>query len=138
MRLAIERERAEGAWRASKDRLQSALDAAKLGSWQYDPPRRVFSWDARSKEIFGVPEDGATVEEFMKWVWCIQTMWTRFRWPSTERSIPPNRSDPRHSSGSGEETVKFDGWRPRGLLVLRARGTIATGGELHRHRPGHH
>jgi PAS domain S-box-containing protein len=68
MRMAIEREQAERALRASKDRLQSALDAAKLGSWQYDPLHRVFSWDARSKEIFGVPEDGATVEEFMNWV----------------------------------------------------------------------
>jgi PAS domain S-box-containing protein len=29
---------------------------------------RVFSWDARSKEILGVPEDGAIVEEFMNWV----------------------------------------------------------------------
>jgi PAS domain S-box-containing protein len=64
MRFAIEHEQVE----AGKDRLQSALDAAKLGSWQYDPPRRVFSWDARSKEIFGVAEDGATVEEFMNWV----------------------------------------------------------------------
>jgi PAS domain S-box-containing protein len=65
MRSAIEREQAERALRASKDRLQSTLDAAKLGSWQYDHHHRVFSWDARSKEIFGVPEDGAIVEEFM-------------------------------------------------------------------------
>jgi PAS domain S-box-containing protein len=64
MRFAIEREQAE----ANEDRLQSSLDAAKLGSWQYDPLHRVFSWDARSKEIFGVPEDRATVEEFMDWV----------------------------------------------------------------------
>jgi PAS domain S-box-containing protein len=53
---------------ASKDRLQAALNAASLGSWCYDPRHRVFSWDARSKEIFGVPEDGATIEEFMTWV----------------------------------------------------------------------
>jgi PAS domain S-box-containing protein len=56
------------ALRASKDRLQSALDAGKLGSWRYDHHHRVFSWDGRSKEIFGVPEDGAAVEEFMNWV----------------------------------------------------------------------
>jgi PAS domain S-box-containing protein len=68
MRLAIERERAERVWQASNDRLQSALDAARLGSWHYDPLHRVFSWDARSKEIFGVTEDRATVEEFMNWV----------------------------------------------------------------------
>jgi PAS domain S-box-containing protein len=68
MRVTIEREQAERALRANKDRLQSALDAAKLGSWQYDPLHRVFSWDARGKEIFAVAENGATVEEFMNWV----------------------------------------------------------------------
>jgi PAS domain S-box-containing protein len=52
----------------SKDRLQSTLDAARLGSWRYDHRHRVFSWDVRSKEIFGVPEDGAPVEAFMNWV----------------------------------------------------------------------
>jgi PAS domain S-box-containing protein len=68
MRLAIEREQAARAIQASKDCLQSTLDAAMLGSWRYDARHRVFSWDARSKEIFGVPEDGAIVEEFMNWV----------------------------------------------------------------------
>lgn len=29
-------------------RLQRALNAAQLGSWQYDPVRGVFSWDAGS------------------------------------------------------------------------------------------
>jgi PAS domain S-box-containing protein len=65
MRLAIQRELAAHALEASKDCLQSTLDAARLGSWRYDARHRVFSWDARSKDIFGVPEDGATVEEFM-------------------------------------------------------------------------
>jgi PAS domain S-box-containing protein len=50
---------------ASRARLQFTIDAARLGSWQYDPPRRVFSWDTRSKEIFGVAENEATLEEFM-------------------------------------------------------------------------
>jgi PAS domain S-box-containing protein len=68
MRSAIEREQAERAWRASKDRLQAALNAARLGSWRYDHRHRVCSWDARSKEIFDAPEDGATIEEFMNWV----------------------------------------------------------------------
>jgi PAS domain S-box-containing protein len=64
MRYAIEREQVE----ASKDRLQSTLDAAKLGSWQYDAPHRVFSWDARGKEIFATAENGATVEKLMDWI----------------------------------------------------------------------
>jgi PAS domain S-box-containing protein len=64
MRFAIERQQAE----ANNDRLQSALDAAKLGSWQYDPVHRVFSLDGRGKEIFAGAENAATVEEFMNWV----------------------------------------------------------------------
>jgi PAS domain S-box-containing protein len=48
------RKRAEQAVQASKDRLELALDAARLGSWQYDSARRMFSGDARAKEIFGV------------------------------------------------------------------------------------
>src|SRR5215813_9488475 len=47
---------------------QQAHSTARLGSWQYDPLRRVFSWDARCKEILGVSKDGATVVELMNWV----------------------------------------------------------------------
>src|SRR5260370_34073187 len=36
--------------------LQLALNAAQLGSWQYDPRRRVFSVDARAQEIFDFAE----------------------------------------------------------------------------------
>jgi PAS domain S-box-containing protein len=45
---------AEQALRASRDRLELALDAARLGSWQFDATCRVFTGDARGKEIFGV------------------------------------------------------------------------------------
>jgi PAS domain S-box-containing protein len=48
--------------------LQHALDAAQLGSWQYDPFRRAFSFDARCQEILGVLADGVALEEFMSWV----------------------------------------------------------------------
>jgi PAS domain S-box-containing protein len=49
-------------------RLQRALNAAELGSWQYDPIRRIFSWDVRCKEIFGVLENETSIEEFIAWV----------------------------------------------------------------------
>jgi PAS domain S-box-containing protein len=49
-------------------RLQRALNAAELGSWQYDPLHRVFSWDARSREIIGTAENEATVEQLVNWV----------------------------------------------------------------------
>jgi PAS domain S-box-containing protein len=57
---------AEQALQASKDRLQLALDAAQLGSFQYDRGRRVLSWDGRCKDIFGVAEDELHVEDLVK------------------------------------------------------------------------
>jgi PAS domain S-box-containing protein len=68
MRIAIEREQAERALRASKDRLQLCLDAARLGWWQYDPRRGVVSGDARYKEIFDVTTDEMPIEEIKKLV----------------------------------------------------------------------
>jgi PAS domain S-box-containing protein len=64
--FGIERKRAAQALQASKDRLQLAMDAAQLGWWQYDPLHRVVSWDTRSKEILGMAEDAAPIEEFRK------------------------------------------------------------------------
>jgi PAS domain S-box-containing protein len=65
MRIAIEREQAERALRASKDNLQVALNAAQLGAWQYDLRHRVFSGDERAMEIFEFAENQAPLEEVM-------------------------------------------------------------------------
>jgi PAS domain S-box-containing protein len=65
---AAKRQAAEDWLRESKDRLQIALNVAQLGSYRYDPHRRVFSGDRRSQEIFDFPENEATIEEFMKLV----------------------------------------------------------------------
>ncbi len=64
--FGIERTRAEQDLKASKDRLQIALDAAQLGWWQYDPLHRLVLWDTRVKEMFEVSEEQADVEEFTK------------------------------------------------------------------------
>jgi PAS domain S-box-containing protein len=92
MRLAVERRRDQEALQATKDRLQSALDAAKLGSWQYDPLNRTFSWDARGKEIFAVAENRATVEKFMNWVHPddAERVWAAF-WAALD-PVQPERS----------------------------------------------
>jgi PAS domain S-box-containing protein len=63
---AWERLEAEQGLRTSKDRLQLALEAAQLGSWQYDPFRRMFSGDTRSQEIYGIARNEASIEEVMK------------------------------------------------------------------------
>src|SRR5258706_14901678 len=51
MRFAVERERADQAVRASTDRLQLALAAARLGTWQYDPLRRARLRDPRANQV---------------------------------------------------------------------------------------
>ena len=68
MRMAIEREQAERALRASKDRLQLCLDAAVLGWWQYEPRHGLVSGDNRFKEIFDVTKDQMPIEEIEKLV----------------------------------------------------------------------
>jgi PAS domain S-box-containing protein len=116
MRFAIEREQAE----ANEDRLQSSLDAAKLGSWQYDPLHRVFSWDARSKEIFGVPQDGATVEEFMNWVHSddVGKVWVAYY--KALDPAQPERSPTQFRLGRGDGEVRWV--ETQGLARLRGAG----------------
>jgi PAS domain S-box-containing protein len=65
---AARRQAAEDLLRDSKDRLQLALNAARLGWWQYDPGRCIVSWDMRSKEILDIAEDRTALEEVMKLV----------------------------------------------------------------------
>jgi PAS domain S-box-containing protein len=67
-RTAARRQAAEDGLRDSKDRLQTALNVAQLGSYRYDPRHRVFSGDTRSQEIFDFPKNEATIEEIMKLV----------------------------------------------------------------------
>jgi PAS domain S-box-containing protein len=50
----------------SQIRLQLAMDAAHLGSWQYDPFHRMVSGDTRYKEIFDVAENEAPIEEIVE------------------------------------------------------------------------
>jgi PAS domain S-box-containing protein len=66
VRDITERKLAEQALRASKDRLQLALNAAQLGWWQYDPLSGVILGDARLKEIFDFTADETPIEEFVK------------------------------------------------------------------------
>jgi PAS domain S-box-containing protein len=61
-----ERKRTEEDLKASKDRLQLALNAALLGWWQYDPHRGVILVDTRLKEIFDFTYEETPIEEFIK------------------------------------------------------------------------
>nr|WP_280922887.1 PAS domain S-box protein [Rubellimicrobium aerolatum] len=51
------RHAAEARLRDSEDRLRLATEAARIGTWDHDPVARVLRWDARSKELFGLPPE---------------------------------------------------------------------------------
>ena len=56
-REIAERERAQEELRQSEDRLRLATEATRLGTFDYDPVTGELLWDARCKEIFGLPPD---------------------------------------------------------------------------------
>ena len=53
------RKRAEAALKESEARLRLALDGAQFGVWERDLLLDTLSFDARCRELFGVPEAGA-------------------------------------------------------------------------------
>jgi PAS domain S-box-containing protein len=55
--------------RGSEERLRLALESAALGVWSYDPATRQLEWDARTRELFGVPP-GAPMD-FERWMECV-------------------------------------------------------------------
>lgn len=63
---AAKRQAAEDFLRDREWRLQLALAAAQLGSWQYDPVRRVLSGDARAKEILDFPGNELVIDALME------------------------------------------------------------------------
>jgi PAS domain-containing protein len=92
------RKPAEQSLLANKDRLQFALDAARLRRWEYDPLHYVTLWGTRLTEMFGVAEDKRDTGEFTKRVHpeAPKRMWTAVEPGST----PPIQSSSQPSSGT--------------------------------------
>jgi PAS domain S-box-containing protein len=52
---------------ASFERLQTAVDAAGVGTWDYDLVADTLTWSPRCKELFGVPAEAAvTYADFVE------------------------------------------------------------------------
>lgn len=65
-REIAERERAQEELRQSEDRLRLATESTRLGTFDFDPATGGLHWDARCKEIFGLPPDaGIDYETFL-------------------------------------------------------------------------
>jgi PAS domain S-box-containing protein len=60
-----DRKRAEQDLEASRARMQLALDAARLGWFQYDPVRRIGWGDGRFREIFGFDTEEVPLDVMM-------------------------------------------------------------------------
>jgi PAS domain S-box-containing protein len=60
------RKLAEEAADISRQRLQLALDAARLGWWLFDPLQRSASWDSRLAEIFGIAGKGGSADTVLE------------------------------------------------------------------------
>ena len=56
-REIAEREKAQDELRQSEDRLRLATETTRLGTFDFDPVTGGLLWDARCKEIFGLPPD---------------------------------------------------------------------------------
>ena len=58
-----ERKRAAEALRLAEERLRMAVQSAAIGTWDYDPTSDRLRWDARCKELFGLPPGAEGVYE---------------------------------------------------------------------------
>ncbi|WNG32584.1 PAS domain-containing protein [Archangium violaceum] len=65
-RLAEELRLQTGALRTSEERLRLAITSTALGTWDFDILSGALRWDARCKELFGLPpEEEVTYERFL-------------------------------------------------------------------------
>ena len=60
---AVERVRAEAALRDSEDRLRLAIEAAQLGTWDWNLSTNQLRWDAGCKAMFGLPPEAESSPE---------------------------------------------------------------------------
>lgn len=65
--LGIERLRSDQKIRESEERVRMAVQAANIGTWDFDLTTETLRWSDRCKEIFGMsPEDPIDYEIFLK------------------------------------------------------------------------
>lgn len=102
--------RAERERQETEARLRMAIEAGRLGAWSFDVPTRTVTWDARTREMFGVAKTGPmAVEDFLR---LIHPDDRRRVSEVGERSLDP--------AGDGRYDVEHRIVRPDGRVVWLA------------------
>ena len=98
----------------SFERLQTAVDAAGVGTWDYDLLANTLTWSPRCKELFGVPaEQTVTYDDFVALVHPDDRAATV---AAVEQAFDP--------AGSGTYDIEYrTRWQQPGQPVLWARAT---------------
>lgn len=96
------------------ERLQTAVDASGVGTWDYDLVANTLAWSARCKEIFGVPTEAeVTYADFVELVHPDDRAATT---DAVTRALDP--------TGSGSYDIEYrTRWQHPGQPVLWARAT---------------
>jgi PAS domain S-box-containing protein len=97
--------RAEEALRRSEERLRLTLEAADMGTWDFDPVTGALSWDGRIKALFGLPSDAEVTYDL--WL-------SRVHPEDRERAdrVVQRALDP---AGTGEYDVEYRTVSPPGM-----------------------
>ncbi len=136
-----ERKQAEKVLQATKERLQFALDAARLGWGRYDPIRGIAWWDTRLKEMFEIAEDKTAIEEFTKRVHPddVERVWAAIKAALDPTDPKPYAIEFRHLRADGEVRwaeahglTHFEGAPPERRAVMLV-GTAQDVTERKRH-----
>ena len=82
----------------SENRLRLATSAANIGTWDYDPVAGTLRWDARCKEMFGLPPDAEVT---------YAGTFLRGLHPNDREAVETAVSRALEPGGSGEYNIEF-------------------------------
>ena len=102
------------AFQASEEQLHAALDAAQMGTWDYDLKHDVVHWDGRCRELFNLPErETAALEEPLAQVH-----------PDDRVYVEQQIAAAHHLSGDGRYHAEYRVLMPAGNRWVRATGQV--------------
>jgi PAS domain S-box-containing protein len=99
----------------NEERLRMVIDAAKIGTWDFDPKTGKLVWDVRCRALFGMsPDDHADYEVFLQ----------RIHPDDRQAADEANRNAINGVGGTGEYDVEYRtiGLRDQQVRWIRAKG----------------